>query len=246
MYKVSIIIACFNSEVYISDAIESALSQCYDNIELIVVDGFSKDSTMDIVESFGDRITYISEPDKGIADAWNKGLAIATGEYIYFLNSDDFVKSDFISNIMSRVLTEQPDKHLYYGNTDLLDSSGQLLREYKGDHQSLSRYKGFGFYFTSLVVPRTVFSSVGGFNINIKIAIDTEWLFRAEKHGVEFINHEQTNMMRMVGVSVNQRVNAYREYFNIMQENGYNYFMCEIFFIRLKLIQFLRGIYEKD
>ena len=53
-------------------------------------------------------------------------------------------------------------------------------------------------------------------------------------------------MMRMVGVSVNQRVNAYREYFNIMQENGYNYFMCEIFFIRLKLIQFLRGIYEKD
>ena len=147
---------------------------------------------------------------------------------------------------MSRVLTEQPDNHLYYGNTNLLDSSDQLLSEYIGDHQSISRYKGFGFYFTSLVVPRTVFSSVGEFNINIKIAIDTEWLFRAEKRGVEFIKHEQTNMMRMVGVSVNQRVNAYREYFNIMQENGYNYFICEIFFIRLRLIQFLRGIYEKD
>jgi glycosyltransferase involved in cell wall biosynthesis len=246
MHKISIIIACFNSEVYISDAIESALSQCYENIELIVVDGLSKDSTMDIVSSFSEHLTYISEPDKGIADAWNKGLAIATGEYVYFLNSDDFVKSDFISNVMSRVLTPQPDNHLYYGNTDLLDSSGQLLREYIGDHQSISRYKGFGFYFTSLVIPRSVFSLVGGFNTDIKIAIDTEWLFRAEKLGVKFRKHEQNNMMRMVGVSVNQRVSAYREYFDIMKSNGYNYFICEFFFIRLRLIQFLRGFYEKN
>ena len=89
--KISVITVCFNSEATIRDTIKSVLAQDYPNVEYIIVDGASTDGTMDIVREYRDRIdVVISEPDKGIYDAMNKGIRAATGDVVGLLNSDDF------------------------------------------------------------------------------------------------------------------------------------------------------------
>jgi len=241
MCKVSIIIACYNSELFIRCALDAALSQKYKNIEVIVIDGASTDGTLSILKSYGNAITMQSEIDTGIADAWNKGLRKATGEYIYFLNSDDFIMADFISEAMSEIKKE-PKKYMWYGDTDLLDSTNNLLKKIKGNHEGGVRYKGFGFYFTSLITPKEFFDRTGLFNDKIKIAIDTEWLFRAEAKGFTFKKHMQVNSMRMIGVSAVYRVKAYKEYFDIMKSNGYSKLLCELFYIRIKLIEAVKRV----
>ena len=88
--KISIITITYNSEKTLDDTIKSVLSQNYNDIEYIIVDGNSKDSTIDIVKSYGDKISkFVSEKDSGIYDAMNKGLHLATGDVVGILNSDD-------------------------------------------------------------------------------------------------------------------------------------------------------------
>ena len=109
--KISIITVVWNNATTIKDAIESVLSQTYDNIEYIVVDGASTDGTVEIVQSYGDKISkFISEKDKGIYDGLNKGISLATGDMIAFLHSDDIYASDAI--IEEVVLTFKSDKSL--------------------------------------------------------------------------------------------------------------------------------------
>ena len=89
--KISIITVCYNSEAHIEEAILSVINQSYDNKEYLVIDGGSKDGTLNIIEKYKDRIDYfVSEPDKGISDAFNKGIKAASGDIIGILNSDDF------------------------------------------------------------------------------------------------------------------------------------------------------------
>ena len=94
--KISIITVCFNSETTIRDTIESVLSQEYPDIEYIVVDGLSTDTTIDIVNEYKGKISkVISEPDQGIYDAMNKGVKYSTGDVVGILNSDDFFENSF-------------------------------------------------------------------------------------------------------------------------------------------------------
>src|SRR6478736_2186770 len=99
--KVSLITVSYNSAETITDTIESIHSQDFDNIEYIIVDGASKDNTVEIIKSFGTKIDkWISEPDKGIYDAMNKAIKMATGEVVGILNSDDFYSA---TNVISQV-----------------------------------------------------------------------------------------------------------------------------------------------
>ena len=93
--KVTIITATYNSSVHISDCVESVNNQTYNDIEHIIIDGASKDNTLDIIKNIPNRVVKIvSEPDKGIYNAMNKGIQYATGDVIGILNSDDFFTSD--------------------------------------------------------------------------------------------------------------------------------------------------------
>ena len=92
--KISIITITYNSEKTLRDTIESVLSQSYKDIEYIIVDGKSKDSTCEIIQSYGDRVaTFVSEKDNGLYDALNKGIGLATGDVVGFLHSDDIFAS---------------------------------------------------------------------------------------------------------------------------------------------------------
>ena len=105
--KVSIITVCFNSELTIEDTILSIKKQDYNNIEYIVIDGKSTDSTVEIIKKYNDYIDYfISENDNGIYDAMNKGISKATGQIIGILNSDDFYPNKYIlSNVVKTFIT---------------------------------------------------------------------------------------------------------------------------------------------
>src|SRR5690554_8041346 len=101
--KISIITATYNSAATIRDCIQSVNSQTYNNIEHIIIDGASKDNTLEIINSLPNRVaSIVSEPDKGIYDAMNKGIKAATGDIIGILNSDDFFTSDKIGRASCR------------------------------------------------------------------------------------------------------------------------------------------------
>ena len=114
--KISLITACYNRESTIYDTLRSINEQTYENIEHIVIDGKSTDSSLDIIKSHGMRVSsLVSEEDDGFYDAYNKGLAIATGEIIGFLNSDDFyIANDVISKVMK--IFEDPDIEACHAN----------------------------------------------------------------------------------------------------------------------------------
>jgi glycosyltransferase involved in cell wall biosynthesis len=107
--KISIIVATYNAGNALKKTLESISSQKYDNMEIVVIDGGSKDNTLEIVQEFNEKIAYfISEKDKGIPDAYNKGILAATGDWIYFLNADDIFHSDtVISEVFSRGKIEE-------------------------------------------------------------------------------------------------------------------------------------------
>jgi glycosyltransferase involved in cell wall biosynthesis len=183
--KISIITVSYNSEATIEFAIKSVLSQTYKNIEYIIVDGGSKDSTQNIVRSFGNRIhVFVSEPDKGIYDAMNKGIRLATGDVIGILNSDDlYADNEVISDVMSG-FSQNPSVDMLYGNLVYVkkDDTDKIVRKW----DSRPYYAGFFEAgnvppHTSLFLKRNVFDIVGVFNLQYKLAADYEFMLRAFK-----------------------------------------------------------------
>lgn len=113
--KISVVTVCYNAVETIEETMLSVLNQTYPNIEYIIIDGGSTDGTVDIIKKYADRLAYwISEPDRGIYDAMNKGIDVATGDFIYFLGSDDvFFNSDVLVIVISHL---KNNKNIIYGD----------------------------------------------------------------------------------------------------------------------------------
>ncbi|EFI49644.1 glycosyltransferase family 2 protein [Segatella oris] len=117
--KITIITVCYNAQTYIERTILSVINQSYSNIEYLVIDGNSIDCTLQIVRKYEDKITkIISEPDKGIYDAMNKGLQMATGDWVNFMNAgDSFYSKDILAKVFCQ---DYPDKSVIWGDTMLI------------------------------------------------------------------------------------------------------------------------------
>ena len=127
--KFSIITVTYNAEKVLEDTIQSIVTQSYKNVEYIIVDGGSKDHTLDIINRYREHIhTLVSEPDKGLYDAMNKGIRLATGDYLCFLNAGDELHEDDTLQLMVHSITgtELPD--VLYGETAIVDEEGHFLR----------------------------------------------------------------------------------------------------------------------
>lgn len=125
----SVITVCYNAEATIEDTIQSVISQTYHHVEYIIIDGASKDHTMDIVNRYRDRIAIVvSEPDKGIYDAMNKGISLATGDYLCFLNAGDSFHEDDTLQLAAHSIREALLPDVIYGETALVDHEGHFLR----------------------------------------------------------------------------------------------------------------------
>ena len=125
--KVSIITPSFNQGQFLEASIRSVLEQDYPNLEYIVVDGGSKDDSVEVIKKYQDRLAWwVSEKDKGHADALNKGFSHATGEILAWLNSDDIYFPGAVSEAIS-ILQRHPEVGMVYGDADLIDDSGETV-----------------------------------------------------------------------------------------------------------------------
>ncbi len=179
--KISLLTVSFNSAATIKDTIESIRSQDYKNIEYIVVDGNSKDGTIEIIKSYDSFISkWISEPDKGIYDAMNKALQLATGDVVGILNSDDFYfNNQILSQIANAFLDSSVD--VVFGDLVFLDPNNleKVVRKYSSAKWSPDKFaKGFMPAHPTVFVRRKYYEQFGLFKTDYKIAADYELLIR--------------------------------------------------------------------
>lgn len=180
--KITIITVCYNRKATIEKAIQSVLSQNYPDIEYIIIDGNSKDGTQEIIESYKDRISkYISEPDKGMYDAINKGFQLATGDIIGLMHSDDeFYDRKAISRIAARFENDDTIDGVYGDGIYVSnDKEERLIRDRIGGVFSLKRVKkGWLPLHPTVYLKKAVINKHGLYNLDFKIASDTEFLLR--------------------------------------------------------------------
>jgi glycosyltransferase involved in cell wall biosynthesis len=182
MPKISIIVAVLNGARHADRCIASVAGQTYQNRELIVIDGGSKDGTVEILQKWKHEIAYwVSEPDHGISDAWNKGLARATGDWLCFLGADDYLTDLTVLAKAAEQLRAAPPRHLIaYGDVLLIDDDGELI-ERSGSPWDRDRFTRWGMTFSHQggFYCRSLFSQLGSFDGSYQIAGDYEWLLRA-------------------------------------------------------------------
>ena len=179
--KVSIITACFNEEKTIKYTIESVLTQNYDNIEYIIVDGASTDGTINVVRQYEKQIAkIISEPDNGIYDALNKGINLASGDVIGFLHADDiYAHANVIKNVAQCIERENADS--CYGDLIYIDkkNSEKIIRYWKSCAYERDLFKkGWMPPHPTFFVKRWVYENYGRFDTSFKIAADYEIMLR--------------------------------------------------------------------
>jgi glycosyltransferase involved in cell wall biosynthesis len=186
----SIITVAYNSEKTIERTIKSVLSQSFKNFEYIIIDGGSKDKTNDIINQYKDkfegRLTHISEPDKGIYDAMNKGIALSKGMLIGLLNSDDYYYDNTLSMVYD-VYTTTDSKTVITGELIFKSETGeQLLKSSKERFLKKTKHYKNGVRHPATFVPKAVYDELGLFNIDYKIAADAELMYRIYKAKYEF------------------------------------------------------------
>ena len=183
--KITIITVTFNSGETVRDTIESVLKQGYLNYEYLVIDGGSKDNTVDIVKEyepqFGGRMKWISEKDKGMYDGINKGIRMATGEVLGIINSDDFYHRSDIFNIIAKSFEENKDIQAIYGDVRFVhpDNLEKTVRYYSSKHWKPWRFR-FGFMpaHPTFFTYKENFEKYGYYQYDYHIAADYELLIR--------------------------------------------------------------------
>jgi glycosyltransferase len=209
--KFSIITATYNSEATIEDALKSVASQSYSNIEHIIIDGGSKDNTLKIIENYKDKIAYfVSEPDKGIYDALNKGINAATGDVIGFLHADDLFYSNLVLEKTAKQFSENITDSIY---GDLLyvskENTEKVIRNWKAGKYSIKKLKrGWMPPHPTFYVKKDVYVNFGTFDTDFKIAADYDFILRVLGKYKISTNYLPEIMIKMrVGGESNKNIN---------------------------------------
>lgn len=204
--KVSIITAVLNNKELIEACMQSVLAQTYRNIEYIIIDGGSADGTLEVIKKHENKIAkWISEPDKGIYDALNKGIRLAQGEIIGFLHADDVYADDKAIEKVADIFTKY-NVDSCYGDLLYVDKNNpeKIIRYWKSDpyKEGLFR-KGWMPPHPTFFVKRKIYGKYGSFNADFKIAADYELMLRfLEKHKISaFYIPEVLIKMRIGGAS---------------------------------------------
>ncbi len=214
--KVSIITVTYNSAHTLKDCIHSVSSQSYDNIEHIFVDGNSTDNTVEIIKNHASSSIYISETDKGLYDAMNKGLKLATGDLIGILNSDDMYA---YSNVIQDTVDLIADKDALYADLCYVDkANSEIIKRYwkSGPYNRTSFKYGWMPPHPTLFVKKSIYNKFGCFNLNLKSAADYELMLRfLYKQQIKTVYLPKTTViMREGGVSnqsLTHRIKANKE-----------------------------------
>jgi glycosyltransferase involved in cell wall biosynthesis len=227
--KLSLITVCYNAEKVLEQSLQSAMSQDFQDFEFVIIDGGSSDKTLEIARKFSSKIGYIiSEKDKGIYDAMNKGILAANGEWLYFLNAGD----SFYNNQVLSSLFNNPD----LAKSDFIYGKVQTKNEPTGVDYITGEPIELKDFYTKYPIchqatfsKKALFDEIGLFNTKYKLAADTEWfarLFKAKSKACTFIDMVIA-FYDIQGTTYHKRMAGYREYLDF----GKNHFP---FFVSFK------------
>lgn len=217
--KVSIITVSYNSAATIEDTIRSVVSQTYSNIEYIIIDGASKDRTSEIVQSYQSGVSvFLSEKDKGIYDAMNKGVALAKGDIIGILNSDDFYSDE---NVISDVVRQMQESgaDVLYADLDYVDQQDtkKVVRRWKAGAYREGIFKqGWMPPHPTFFIRREAYEKFGTYNLTLRSAADYELMLRMlHKHKLRVTYLSRTIIHMRTGgqsnVTLKNRIKANME-----------------------------------
>ena len=218
---ISVITVVRNAVSHIGECIESVLAQKIERLEYIIIDGVSTDGTIDVIRSYGDCIThFVSEPDNGLYDAMNKGLSIASGKFIHFLNADDrYAEADSLRKLLPKLNTDFicHAQMIYVdevGNKRLLGKPYNRLQELKASHMPQP----------VMFVPRSMYKTVGIFDINYQIAADYEMVLRLTQYFETCYIPQPVTIMKAGGISFQRPDLAFKESMYVARIHGRSWF----------------------
>ena len=239
--KISIVTIAYNCEKEIEETILSVINQQYDNKEYLIIDGASKDGTMDIVDKYRDKIdVIISEPDKGRSDAFNKGIAHATGDYIVMMNAGDLLADDALNKFARNY---EPGYDVIKGNTIRWNEE----TGFKSIEHPVIEYPEIPFKFLvchqSTYISKSAYERFGGYGIDYKIVMDFELMLRFARHNAKFMKiNENLAVFRMGGISQTSSKRRIKEMKRAMLENEHSKFNTYVFILYVRLRSLMRNI----
>ncbi len=229
--KLSIITIVFNNVKDIERTMLSVINQTYRNIEYIIVDGLSTDGTLDIIEQYRHKIAVlISEKDKGIYDAMNKGLAAATGDYVLFMNSGDEI---YDLDTVSKIFLAYADADIYYGETEMIDGTGASLgaRRHKVPKElKLSSFKfGMSVSHQAIYIKKSITEK---YDEAYQLSADIDWILKAVSKAKKIVNVKFFVAKYLVGgmskqkhlASLKERYQIFNKYYGVLP-NLFNHFI---------------------
>jgi glycosyltransferase involved in cell wall biosynthesis len=214
--KLTIITVTYNAERFLEPTIKSIAAQTYPNIEYVIVDGGSKDGTVDIIKKYLQVVTnYISEPDNGLYDAMNKGLQLATGDYIMALNAGDLLDEP---ETIAKTFAKCNNEDVLFGDTKIIDTNYQFvgMRHFTPPENLTwkSFQQGMVVCHQSIISKKEITPT---YDLNYKIAADIDWAIRLLKNAKSSKNvHEIITRFMQDGVSTQHRWAGVRERFGVM------------------------------
>ncbi|MGI6073677.1 MAG: glycosyltransferase family 2 protein [Fermentimonas sp.] len=223
MKTLSVITVTYNAENTLPRTMKSVSEQTYDGIEHIIVDGRSKDGTVELIEQYDrEGLTWISEPDSGLYDAMNKGIDMAKGDYLCFLNAGDaFYSKDTVANFMKQIDSEGITPDIIYGETAIIDNNGKFLRMRRLKAPKRLSWKSFK---NGMVVCHQAFivnrRMVNHYDLKYRFSSDVDWCIRMMKQAEVIYN---TNMILInylsEGITTDNHKASLKERYSIMVEH---------------------------
>jgi glycosyltransferase involved in cell wall biosynthesis len=243
--RISIITVAFNAQNTIERCINSVLRQKFKKFEYIIIDGGSTDNTCKIISNYRNNIdVFISEPDNGIYDAMNKGIALATGDVVGTVNADDYYADDDVLNSIAKVFAGQ-DTSILYGDLDYVDQSDKIIRKWRSGTYSRGVFNwGWMPPHPTFYCKKILFDRLGAYKLDYGSAGDYELMLRfihLNNNNAYYLNKVLIKMV-IGGVSnksLTNRVQAMRFDLKAMRDNNIRLPMVTILFKPLrKLAQF--------
>lgn len=219
--RFSIITVTYNADKVLEATIQSIISQTYKDIEYIIIDGGSKDKTLSIVEKYKNHIAkVISEPDKGLYDAMNKGLRVATGDYVCFLNAGDTLHEDDTLTMMVKSIEKNQYPDIIYGETAIVDNKREFLQMRRLSTPEKLNWKSFK---NGMLVCHQAFyakreiAKNEPYNLKYRFSADFDWCIRVMKRAKSLHNTKITIVDYLnEGMTTKNHKASLKERFNIM------------------------------
>ena len=246
MPLITVVTVVYNGEQFLDQTIRSVIEQDYPNFEYLVIDGGSTDRTLEIISRYQDHIdNWISEKDKGIYDAWNKGIALSEGQWISFLGSDDMYIEDALINYSNEINKSDGKTNYISSKVEIIDEKHQFIRVIGKPFKWEDVVRNMNIAQVGSFHKRILFEKVGNFSTAYKIVGDLDFYIRCKDYIQPTFFESITAKMQNGGVS-NQIYKALKEALIVKLKYGYNSALVNYFDFYFSLLKcYMKQIIKK-